>query len=92
MEKEIKYETEFESGGVIDVVSAILEIESTASSTTNIVKAWSYLAGTGMIPQLQGMYQRGMANFVNNDIMDNKGVVNWDYINHLLAENEEEHD
>lgn len=75
----VVYETTFEDGTEITsyLATAYAEgfCEGEGASTTDIIKAWSYLIGTKLAYSLQGWFGRNAANLIDRGYIDKDGKV-----------------
>jgi hypothetical protein len=81
------YETEFEDGTEITsyLATAYAEgfCEGDGASQKDQIKAWSYLCGTRIGYSLQGFFGRTITNLIDQNVMDENGVVNWEVVDEL---------
>lgn len=74
------HETHFTDGTEIDsyLAAAYAEgfCEGDGASEIDILKAWSYVCGTGLYKGLQGFFGRTVNALIDSDIMNSKGVLN----------------
>ena len=86
-----KYETKFVNGSLINPFEACGTIEgfSPRSAPEDMIKAISYIAGTKLYASLQGFYGRTVRDMVDRGLMDWDGIVDWDEVNCIIenAEN-----
>lgn len=84
-------ETTFENGTLITSYLACGQIEGfdiISDSMEDTIRAWSYLIGTGNCWSLQGSYGRAASSLIENEVISEKGIVNWELI-HLNQYNNE---
>lgn len=79
-EEVVEYETSFEDGTPITsyLASGYAEGFEEPSSIKDIIKAWSYLIGTGLVYRLQGWYGRNANAMIEQGVINEKGKVNWE--------------
>lgn len=78
-----KYETKFtDNTDITDyLATGYAEGFEQAPNEKDLVKAWSYLIGTKLAFSLQGFFGRQAQSLIDNNIIDNEGIVNWEEIN-----------
>jgi hypothetical protein len=54
-----------------------------ASSTGEVMEAWSYLLVSGLHTQLQGFFGRRVAELIDRGLLDTEGNINWDLVEEL---------
>lgn len=80
------YETKFEDGTNITdyMATGIAEGFEEASCNKDIVKAWSYLIGTGLAYKLQGWFGRQANSIIETNIISANGTVDWNEVEYKL--------
>lgn len=82
------FETKFENGTDITNYLACAYVEEFCegepSSFIDKLRAYSYICGKKLHTTLQGFYGRNIQSLIDNEIMDENGKLNWEYINELI--------
>jgi hypothetical protein len=88
--KKVNYETKFNNGQKITPFESCGTIEGFCerSAPEDTIKAISFIAGTGLYRSLQGFYGRTVRDMVERGLMNWNGIVNWDEVNCLIENNE----
>lgn len=55
----------------------MMEFEEGTLSDKDILKLFSKLLKSGIVWQLQGSYQRFVMKLIDNNLIDEKGKINW---------------
>lgn len=66
-----------------DLVGFIIEYESGEISTEYLLQGFSELIKSGQAWSLQGHYGRVAKQLIDNNLIDNNGIINWDKVNEL---------
>jgi hypothetical protein len=64
-------------------VNYIMGYECGDLNDTESLELFSHLIKNGMAWSLQGHYGRTANNLIERELIDENGVINWDYINSL---------
>lgn len=84
------HETHFKDGTEITpyLATAYAEgfCEGDNASSTDKIKAWSYLCGTKLGYSLQGWFGRTIRHFIDKEHFNEDGTVNWKLVNQILGE------
>jgi hypothetical protein len=77
------HETKFQDGANITdyMATGIAEGFEEASCNEDVVKAWSYLIGTGLAYKLQGWFGRNANTIIDTGMINADGTVDWDKVN-----------
>ena len=54
--------------------------EGQGASIEHEIEAWSYIIEHNMHLKLQGFYGRNVQHLIENGLVDNKGVINWEAV------------
>lgn len=83
----IMFETKFEDGSEITqyLATAYTEGFEEAPTQKDIIRAWSYLIGTGAAYQLQGWFGRTALDMINRGYFEDDGAVNWEEVELILS-------
>ena len=73
-----------EDTGEVDVVSAIIDLESGDLDVTGQLNLFSHLIKTGMVWDLQGSYGRTAASLIGTGLISAEGVVDWDLVDQAM--------
>ncbi len=80
-------ETHFDNGNLISpyMATGYAEGFEQAENPMDVIRAWSYLIGTGMHYTLQGSFGRMAQSMINKNVIDNDGVVDWELVEEKFA-------
>lgn len=87
MAEDKTYETTFEDGSAITsyMATGYAEGFEETNNQRDIVRAWSYLIGTGTCWSLQGWFGRNATAFIEEGLINKAGIVDWDLVNDRLC-------
>lgn len=80
----MKHSIKFEDGTIITSYLAVAYaegfFEGEEASPKDILHAWSYIIGNKLYLGLQGWFGRTVQDYIDNDIIDENGIINWDNV------------
>lgn len=83
------YETKFSNGVEITPYLATAYAEGFCEGADkplhDVLRAWAHLIKTKMCYQLQGWFRRTAQEFINCDIINPEGIINWNKVSMLMA-------
>ena len=86
IDNKIPYETKFEDGNEITDYLAVGVAEGfeVTESSTDVIKAWSYILGRQLHRSLQGWFGRTIQELIDSGILLPDGSVDWDEVDNLI--------